>query len=96
MADSKSKKKGASVSGEGGKARAAIRAARSKGASTESIARAAGRDDSTILAIENGTIRNTPSGLAARIAKAKSTQKAPTKKSTASKSKAKASRKKHS
>ena len=93
MADSK--KKGASVKGEGDKARKAISKARKEGATTQSIAKAANRDDSTISLIENGTIKNTPKGLSAKIAKAAKPSKTPTKKTTASKSKAVASRKKH-
>lgn len=88
-------KKGISVKGEGAKAREAISKARKAGATTQSIATAAGRDDSTIALIENGTIKNTPKGLSGKIAKAKKVSKTPTKKTTASKSKAKASRNKH-
>ena len=98
MADSKKKastKKGASVKGEGGKARKAIAKARKAGATTKTIAKAAMRDDSTIALIENGTIKNTPKGLAGKIAKAAKPSKTPTKKTTASKKKATASRKKH-
>lgn len=90
-----SKKKGASVKGEGAKARKAISKARKGGATTKSIAKAAGRDDSTIALIENGTIKNTPKGLAIKISKATKPSKTATKKTTASKSKAKASRSKH-
>ncbi len=87
--------KGSSVKGEGAKARKAISKARKAGATTKSIARAAGRDDSTIALIENGTIKNTPKGLSGKIAKAKKTSKTATKKTMASKKKATASRKKH-
>ena len=91
----KSSKKGASVKGEGGKARKAIAKARKGGATTKDIARAAMRDDSTIALIENGTIKNTPKGLSGKISKAKKSSKTATKKTSASKSKAKSSRKKH-
>ena len=97
MADSKkdSKKKGASVKGEGAKARKAISKARKAGATTQDIAKAAMRDDSTIGLIENGTIKNTPKGLATKIGKAKKSSKTATKKTGGSKKKATASRKKH-
>jgi hypothetical protein len=90
-----SSKKGASVKGEGAKARKAISKARKSGATTKNIAAAANRDDSTIALIENGTIKNTPKGLASKISKAKTTSKTPTKKTQASKKKAVSSRKKH-
>ncbi len=90
-----SKKKGASVKGEGAKSRKAISKARKAGATTADIAKAAMRDDSTIRAIETGVVKNTPKGLSGKISKAKKSSKTPTKKSTASKKKAVASRKKH-
>lgn len=93
--EKESKKKGASVKGEGAKARKAISKARKAGSTTEDIARAANRDDSTIRAIESGVVKNTPKGLAAKISKAKKSSDKPTKKTMASKKKAVASRKKH-
>ena len=90
-----SKKKGASVKGEGAKARKAIAKARKAGSTTKNIATAAMRDESTIGLIENGTIKNTPKGLAKKISKAKKSSKTATKKTGGSKKKAVASRKKH-
>ena len=95
MATKDKSKKGASIKGEGSKARKAITKARKSGSTTNDIAKAAMRDDSTIALIENGTIKNTPKGLAAKINKAKKSSKTPTKKTMASKSKAKSSRNKH-
>lgn len=91
----KSSKKGASVKGEGAKARKAIAKARKAGSTTKNIATAAMRDDSTIRAIETGVVKNTPKGLATKISKSKKSSKTPTKKSMASKKKALASREKH-
>lgn len=89
-------RKGASVSGEGAKVRAAIRRARKRGSTTEDIARAARRDDSTIALIENGTIMNTPAGMAARIDRAATSSDKPTQRTRSSKAKAERSRAEHS
>ena len=77
------------------KTRKAISAARKRGSTTEDIARAARRDDSTIALIETGVVKNPPANLAGAIRKAKASSKKPTKKTMASKAKAKASRKTH-
>ena len=81
MAKSKSTKKSSApkkgVAGKktGAKTRAAIDKAQAKGSTNKQIARAAGRSESVISAIDNGTIKNPPANLAARISKAKVTKK---------------------
>ena len=91
----KKPKKGVAGKNTGTAARKAISAARKRGSTTQDIARAARRDDSTISAIETGVVKNPPKNLAAAVRKAKTSSKTPTKKSMASKKKAVASRKKH-
>jgi len=68
-------KKGTAGHGTGGTARKAISAAKSRGASTKSIARAAGRKPSTINNIASGNIRNPPRNLAKNVRKAKGSKK---------------------
>lgn len=64
-------KKGVAGKNTGRSARAAIRAARNRGATTADIARAARRSESTILKIESGEISNPPANLDDNVRKAK-------------------------
>jgi len=91
----KSGKKGTSGKGEGVKARKNIKAQKKKGSTNADIGRAINRDESTVPLIENGTIKNPPKGIAAKVKKAKTSSKKPVKRTMASKKKATASRNKH-
>ncbi len=64
-------KKGVAGKKTGPSAKEAIKSARSKGASTTQIARAAKRSTSVITAIERGDIKNPPSDLDNNIRKIK-------------------------
>lgn len=68
-------KKGVAGKNTGKSARAAIRAARARGATTADIARAANRSASTISQIESGEIENPPANLAANVRKARGRKK---------------------
>ena len=68
-------KKGVAGKKTGAKTRKAIDKAQAKGSTNKQIARAAGRSESVISAIDNGTIKNPPANLAGKIAKAKVTKK---------------------
>jgi len=70
--DEEKPKKGVAGKNTGAKARAAIRKAKARGATTKTIAEATNRDDSTIQGIASGEIKNPPSDLADNVAKAKS------------------------
>jgi len=91
----KTPEKGVAGKDTGSKTRKAISAARKRGSTTQDIARAARRDDSTIALIESGIVKNPPGNLAGAIKKSKASSSKPTKKTMASKKKAVASRKKH-
>jgi hypothetical protein len=88
-------KKGVAGTKTGPKTRKAISAARKRGSTTQDIARAARRDDSTIALIESGVVKNPPGNLAGAIKKSTASSKTATKKTMANKKKAVASRKKH-
>ena len=68
-------RKGVAGKSTGGKARAAIRSAKKRGATNASIGRATKRSASTIAQIASGDIKNPPKGLAANVRKAKATKK---------------------
>lgn len=68
----KKSQKGVAGINTGAKARKAIRKAKKRSATNESIARATNRDPSTIQQIESGSIKNPPSNLIKNVAKAKS------------------------
>ena len=68
-------KKGVAGDKTGAKTRKAIDKAQAKGSTNKQIARAAGRSESVISAIDIGTIKNPPADLAKKIAKSKVTKK---------------------
>ncbi len=67
-------KKGVAGENTGGKARSAIKKAKARGATNESIAKAAKRDPDTIRNIASGNIENPPPDVVANIPKAKSVE----------------------
>lgn len=70
MAAKKKPMKGTVGKNTGGKTRAAIKAAQSKGCTLKQIAKGSNRSVDTISAINSGDIKNPPSNVAASIVKA--------------------------
>lgn len=65
------------VAGEdtGGRARKAVKKAKDRNATNETIGKATNRSASTIAQIHTGTIKNPPADLAGKVSKAKSIKK---------------------
>ncbi len=70
--ESQKPEKGVAGENTGPKARAAIKKAKNRGATNETIGRAANRDPDTVKQIESGRIENPPADVAGKVAKAKS------------------------